>query len=158
MTTKKPRLTITLEPALAAQLRTISELTGNSQSGLISELLEGSGPVFDRMIEVLQAAQKAKDSMRGKLANDLEQAQSKMEKGLGLVMDGLGQFLGEEADHGGAVDSKRSVAAAAPGGDSTPISNRGVRLDPTATKKIAQNRLRVRPKTEKLGTKTRGVK
>ena len=56
MATKNPRLTITLQPSLAAQLRRLSELTGNSQSSLIAELLEGSGPVFDRMIKVMEAA------------------------------------------------------------------------------------------------------
>ena len=61
MATKNPRLTITLTPSLAAQLRRLSELTGNSQSSLIAELLDGSGPVFDKMIQVLEAAAIAKD-------------------------------------------------------------------------------------------------
>ena len=56
MTTKNPRLTITLEPALAAQIKRMSELTGNSQSAIISELLDGSAPVFERVIKVLEAA------------------------------------------------------------------------------------------------------
>ena len=57
---QKTRLTITLQPTLAAQLRKLSQLTGNSQSALIGELLEGSGPVFDRMIQVMEAAKTAK--------------------------------------------------------------------------------------------------
>ena len=79
MPAKNPRLTITLQPSLSAQLRKLSELTGNSQSALIADLLEGTGPVFDRMIQVLEAAKTAKESMRGKLADDMEHAQSKME-------------------------------------------------------------------------------
>ena len=75
MPAKNPRLTITLQPSLAAQLRKLSELTGNSQSALIGDLLEGTGPVFDRMIQVLEAAKTAKESMRGKLADDMEHAQ-----------------------------------------------------------------------------------
>ena len=75
MPAKNPRLTITLQPSLA-QLRKLSELTGNSQSGLIGDLLEGSGPVFDRLIQVLEAAQTAKDSMRGKLTQEMGAAQS----------------------------------------------------------------------------------
>ena len=59
MPAKNPRLTITLQPVLAAQLRRLSELTGNSQSALIAELLEGSEPIFTRMIQVLEAAEQA---------------------------------------------------------------------------------------------------
>ena len=65
MPAKNPRLTITLQPTLAAQLRKLSELTGNSQSSLIGDLLEGSGPVFDRMIKVMEAAKTAKSPCVG---------------------------------------------------------------------------------------------
>ena len=89
MPAKNPRLTITLQPSLAAQLRKLSELTGNSQSGLIGDLLEGSGPVFDRLIQVLEAAQTAKDSMRGKLTQEMGAAQSKVEDALGMALKAL---------------------------------------------------------------------
>ena len=75
MTTKNPRLTITLQPSLAAQLSKLSELTGNSQSSLIADLLDGSEPVFARLIDVLTAAKAAKLTMKGKLAQDMEDAQ-----------------------------------------------------------------------------------
>ena len=57
MPTKNPRLTITLNPALSVQIREISRLTGNSQSSVISVLLDGSHAVFDRIIAVLLAAE-----------------------------------------------------------------------------------------------------
>lgn len=162
MPAKNPRLTITLQPSLAAQLRKLSELTGNSQSALIGELLEGSGPVFDRMIQVLEAAKAAKESMRGKLADDMERAQSKMEGALGMVLEGFDEFTGSLLDEAEAVTRRarrgpavRGVSgpgAAAP----TPISNRGVRYDPKATKTIAQSRVSVMPKAKKVGAKNRG--
>lgn len=159
MPAKNPRLTITLQPSLAAQLRRLSELTGNSQSALIGELLEGSGPVFDRMIQVLEAAEAAKESMRGRLAGDMERAQTKMEGALGMVLEGFDDLTGSLLDEAEAVTrrgvGKRSAArpgAAAP----TPISNRGVRYDPKATKTIAQSRLTARPKAKKVGAKSRG--
>ena len=165
MPAKNPRLTITLQPSLAAQLRKLSELTGNSQSALIGELLEGSGPVFDRMIQVLEAAKTAKESMRGKLADDMEHAQAKMEGALGLVLEGFDEITASLLDEAEAVTRRarrkarrRSagpsgvLSAAAP----TPISNRGVRYDPIATKDIAQSRLHVRPKAKKAGAKIRG--
>lgn len=87
MPAKNPRLTITIEPTLHAQLRRLSELTGNSQSGLISELLDGAGPTLDRVIKVLEIAQDAKDAIRGKLADEMDAAQAKVEAQLGLALD-----------------------------------------------------------------------
>ena len=164
MPAKNPRLTITLQPSLAAQLRKLSELTGNSQSGLIGELLEGSGPVFDRLIQVLEAAKTAKESMRGKLTDDMDAAQSKIEGAMGIALESFDQFTGSLFDDAEAV-TRRARRGPAPRGGSglgaaapTPISNRGVRYDPKATKTIAQSRVSVRPKATKAGAKTRGGK
>lgn len=162
MPTKNPRLTITLEPSLAAQLRTLSELTGNSQSSLIAELLEGSGPVFDRMIQVLQAAKTAKEAMRGRLVADMEDAQTKMEGALGIAMEGFDLFTGSLLDEAEAVTRRARRGPASRGGIGrgaaapTPISNRGVRLDPKATKEIAQSRVKVRREPVKRTSKNRG--
>lgn len=166
MPAKNPRLTITLQPSLAAQLRKLSELTGNSQSGLIGELLEGSGPVFDRMIQVLEAAKTAKQAMKGKLAQNMEQAQTQMEQGLGMVLEGFDDITGSLLDEAEAVTRRgprrpehrtARKGSAGPGAAApTPISNRGVRYDPKATKNIAQSRLTVRPKAQKVGVKIRG--
>lgn len=159
MPAKNPRLTITLQPTLAAQLRKLSELTGNSQSGLIGELLEGSGPVFDRMIQVMEAAKTAKEAMRGRIAGDIEKAQSRVEEGLGMALEGFDQWTGSLLDEAEVV-TRRGVgkrSAARPGASApTPMSNRGVRYDPKATKNIAQSRLKVRPKSQKVRAKNRG--
>ena len=166
MPAKNPRLTITLQPSLAAQLRKLSELTGNSQSALIADLLEGTGPVFDRMIQVLEAAKTAKESMRGKLADDMEHAQSKMEGALGLVLEGFDEITGSLLDEAEAVTRRArrkgpAGAARAPAGGlgaaaPTPHSNRGVTDSPKATKDIAPRLLHVRPKDKKAGAKIRG--
>jgi hypothetical protein len=167
MPAKNPRLTITLKPALAARLRKLSDLTGNSQSSMIAELLEGTEPVFDKMIEVLQAAQAAQASMRGKIANDMEQAQTKMEGALGVVMQGFDQFTDVLIDeskavqrrarrvgHASAAQAPRAAPAAA---SPTPLSNRGVRSLTNTTKNIAQGQLPAKPKPKKEGAKSRGV-
>ncbi|GAI87794.1 unnamed protein product, partial [marine sediment metagenome] len=87
MPTLNPRITVTLPPATAAQLRRMSELTGNSQSQMVSELLEQSSDVFDRMICVLEAAEAAQQSAREETAAKLERAQAKVERQLGLMLD-----------------------------------------------------------------------
>lgn len=136
MPAKNPRLTITLKPTLGAQLRRLSELTGNSQSALIADLLEGSAPVFGRLITVLEAAQLAKGELRGSVAIDLGAAQSKLEAQLGLALDTVDDGFRPILDAAEVVH-RRSAGA---GGDrtrraSTPMSNRGVRSTPTKTKR-----------------------
>lgn len=149
-------------------MRRLSELTGNSQSAIIGDLLDGTGPVFDRMIQVLEAAKTATDSMKGRLANDMEHAQGKMENALGIVLEGFQEGTASLFDEVETVTrrGRRRVdasAARAPAGGlgaalPTPISNRGVRFTQTTSKTIAETPLRVRPKAEKSGAKIRGGK
>ena len=96
----------------------------------------------------------------------MEHAQAKMEGALGLVLEGFDEFTGSLLDEAEAVTRRArrkgaAGAARAPSGGlgaaaPTPISNRGVRYDPKATKDIAQSRLHVRPKAKKAGAKIRG--
>ena len=89
MPTKNPRLTMTLTPTTAAQLRRLSELTGSSQASLISELLEGQEMVFDRVIQALEAAALVKEEMKSSLREDLDRSQQVIEAQLGLVLESL---------------------------------------------------------------------
>lgn len=166
MTTKNPRLTITLQPMLAAQLRRMSELTGNSQSALISELLDGSTQVFDRVIKVLEAAEGAKQSIRGKVSADLEAAQGRIESQLQLVMSEFDDATLPLLDEVEAVKRRArrgtrrdadAPARHAMGAAPTPLSNRGVRYDPTTTKSVATTQAPAGRKTRKLGVKVGGV-
>lgn len=152
MPTLNPRLTITLEPAVAACLKRLSEVTGNSQSKLIAELLEGSVPVFERVIATIEAAKSATAEIRGKLAVDMEQAQGRVEKQLGLVLD---EFDGATAPLLAGVEAikrrarktrsgtqdvalapVRSPAGRRKAPEVTPPSNRGVRSTANPRKTI----------------------
>jgi len=147
MPTINPRITVTLTPTLHARLRRLSELTGNSQSALVSDLLDGSGPIFDRTIRVLEAAQDAKEEMKGKLSADLAVAQAKLERQMGLMLDVFDSASGNLLDEVEAI--KRRARRSSKGGAvkptgaavSTPLSNRGVRST---------------TKTPKTSTKSRG--
>lgn len=167
MATKNPRITITLKPSIAAHLRRLSELTGNSQSALIADLLEGSESVFERMIQVLEAAKSAKAAMKGKLANDMEKAQATMEGALGIALEGFDTYTGSLLDEAEAVQRRarrggHASAAQAPragvgAASPTPLSNRGVRSLTTTTKKIATGPEPLKPKPTKSSEKNRGV-
>lgn len=143
MTTSNPRLTITLEPSTAAQLRRMSELTGNSQSQMVSEILTQSSEVFERMIRVLEAAEVARQAAREETAIRLGRAHDKFEKQLGLAldtMDDVSRPLLEDAEKVRRRARKRPAVheGAAPCADGrvgpTPMSNRGVRLTQRNTK------------------------
>lgn len=159
-----PRITITLEPLTAAQLRRISALTGNSQSSMISELLSQSSPVFDRLIAVLEAAEIAKVAAREDAAKKLEAAQSQIENQLGLMLEWMDESSRPLLEHAEKVKRRTRRQAheqgreAVAAGASTPISNRGVRLDPIATEKIAPNAVQDLSSALKAGVKTRGGK
>nr|CRY95076.1 hypothetical protein [uncultured prokaryote] len=137
MQTKNPRLTITLEPSTAAQLDRMSELTGNSKSSMIAELLTNSSPVFERMIKVLEAAQLVQQEAKQKTAEGLERAQAKIEKQLGLMLDWMDDSSrpileqAEKVQRRGrrrpAVDAGGARPRTAGGARLTPPSNRGVR-------------------------------
>lgn len=125
MTAKNPRITITLEPSTAAQLRRMSELTGNSQSSMISELLTEAAPVFDRMIALLEAAEVAMTAAREDTASRLKLAQLKIEEQMGLMFDWMDDSSRPILEH--AEKIKRRARKSGDGVVSTPLSNRGVR-------------------------------
>jgi predicted DNA-binding protein len=143
MPTVNPRITITLKPEVHAILKRLSAATDNSQSAIVSELLESSVPVFERMVLVLEAAKAAQQGMASDIAQGLERAQSKIETQLGLMLGELDDAYRPILQQGEAVQRRRRKTAAAgtdalgaagsadagsvaPGG-STPMSNRGVR-------------------------------
>jgi hypothetical protein len=143
MPAKNPRLTITLEPSTAAQLRRLSELTGNSQSALISELLTSSNNVFSRLIRVLEAANDAKATMTGQFSADLQAAQARIEDQLGLMLDLVDEKTQPLLDDVEKVRrrTRRTSGSGLPAqpdganrGGSTPMSNRGVRFTPKTAK------------------------
>lgn len=182
MSTTKPRITITLEPVTALQLKRISELTGNSQSSMVSEVLEQAVPVFERLIKILEAAELAKQSaklaqrsVKLKSVQGLDDAQRRIEAQLSLAIEdfdnGTAPLLDElekvqrRARKGVPLAGKGSAHVAVPSGAksvarkavSTPLSNRGVRSAQKLEKVIAQNEGPAKVSAAKRGSKMRGV-
>lgn len=141
MPTLNPRITITLQPSVHATLRRLSELTGNSQSAMVGELLEQSLPIFERMVKVLEAAHRLREQGLGapsEIGVGLEHAQRRLERQLGLELDEFTDLTapllaevekverraGRAAGTGAASPAARSERRGARG---TPPSNRGVR-------------------------------
>lgn len=155
MSTSKPRITITLEPVTALQLKRLSELTGNSQSALVSDVLEQSSGVFERLIVVLEAveqarlsAEAAKKSVRMDSMKNLDEAQKQIEKQMGIVLDlfegGTAPLLKdlEKVNRRGSRKVGEREHRTRSGGVATPLSNRGVRSNLTAKKSTSQKRVK----------------
>ena len=86
-----------------------------SMSATIGGLLEQVSPVLERVVTVLRAANLAKDAVKGRLVDDLEQAQARMEKSLGLALDDLGSMEQPFLDLFEDVKRRSPKAAKAPG-------------------------------------------
>jgi len=144
MPTSNPRLTITLTPAVAAVLREMSALAGNSQSAIVGELLETSLPVFERVVRALSAAHTIHESARAEIAAGLESAQTRLEAQLPLLMsesddafrplleaaEAVSRRKGRSVASGGLTAQRASAprSRAAPQRAADPrTSNRGVR-------------------------------
>lgn len=136
MPTLNPRLSVTLKPSTSAQLQELSRLTGDSQSGIIADILEQSSIVFERLINVLQAAEIAKAELKKSASSDLNAAQGRIEAQLGLMLDDMDSAfkpLLQEAENirrrsrTAAARDAHGRTQAAGRGESTPLSNRGVR-------------------------------
>ena len=166
MSTKNPRTTITLSPSTHALMKELATLNEESMSATIGGLLEQVSPVLQRVVAVLRAANQAKDAVKGRLADDLEQAQARMEKSIGLVMDDFASMEQPFLDLFEDVKRRSPKAATATGSDggerdarqptngrgataATPPSNRGVRSHTKNTSNQALARLSARnAKTE----------
>ena len=135
MPTLNPRITITLEPSVHAILRRLSQLTKESQSAIVSDLLSQSSPAFSKIITVLEAAQAASASMKASTAARLDEAQSTIEAQLGLVLgtlDDVSRPMLDEAEKvarrsaGPRQRAGRVSGPAVRSASPAPISNRGV--------------------------------
>ena len=146
MPTQNPRITITLTPATHARLQRLSQLTGNSQSAMVSEILDGSAEIFDRTIRLLDLAQSATEEIKSKARDDMDAAMSKLENQMGLSLEVFDQFGDEllkdveavrrRARRGSGKASASCPAPAVP----TPMSNRGVRSTPKTAKNTTRTR------------------
>lgn len=90
MPTHNPRITITLTPELSVILSELSDLTGDSKSSIVADLLGQSAPVFERIIRALKAAKLLQIEAEGGIAEiglGLQRAQQRIETQLGLVLD-----------------------------------------------------------------------
>lgn len=157
MATTKPRITVTLTQRQHEVLRSISECGGQPMSAFISELLEQTLPVLERMAESFRKIKSAQDEQKKRIIADLDQAHSEVEPVLDQVLGQFDLFMTRiEAAAGASDDGKRSAAADAPAAPQTPVTNRGVTPPPAKTPKPLSPKASRASKPRKVSSKIEG--
>ena len=138
MPTKHTRLTVVVTDEVMGMLDHLSSLTGNSKSSMVGDLLSQSMPTFQRMAELLQAAQSLNlkaVAERDKVTSTLSEAQDRLEEHLGVAS--------REFDQAVSKIKRRQRRAATGAGEAAtvdalpsrpPVSNRGVHYPKTSQK------------------------
>lgn len=155
MTTINPRITVTLRPEVHAVLRRISGLASTSQSAIVGDLLFSSLPVFQRMAEALEAADrlkshglKAPDAIRESLERAQHRLEGQLDLALGEMDDGIRPLLKD------AEEVQRRAAKG--GGRLRPTAGDGISAAPTPVPVTrGSGSPNPRPKPKKAG-KTHG--
>jgi hypothetical protein len=86
MATKNPRISVMLKPSTSALLIRVGQLTKQSQSAMIAEIIESTEPVFERLITVLEAAQLVSQDLKDGTKKSLEVAEQKLHEQLGFTL------------------------------------------------------------------------
>lgn len=154
MSTNKPRLTLTLEPDVAEQVERLARLQGCPKSRVLTELLEGVGPVLAKVADTLELVQRVQRGARVGLAQALEDTEAELQPMVAAVLsayDGLGKQIGAIADRieaeGGTGQASAQPGLA--GGDLAPApatpDPRPVNTGVTQPRNRGTNPARIRP-------------
>ena len=93
MPTQRPRLTVTLTPAVDRALTAFSRASGTSKGAFILGVLEGSLPVLERLAVTAQAARRAQPEALAKIKQNIDQLERVALKALGGVETASDLFL-----------------------------------------------------------------
>jgi uncharacterized protein (DUF1778 family) len=126
MPTQKPRLSITLTERQRDVLQAVATCGGSSMSSVVSDMIELSMPVLERLAVSLQQLKKATQVDQGKLVQALDQAQTALEPLAAGAAEQFEMYMVQFDEATGRKDACgagafRPVAEAA-----APPTNRGV--------------------------------
>lgn len=158
MATNKPRITVTLTQRQHDVLTAISANSGQSMSAFVSEMLEQSLPVLERMAESFRKIKAAQDEQKRRIVDELDQAQTAMEPILGQVLGQFDLFMNRMEDVAGAsIGGAAGTGSGSPAPGSTPVTNRGVTPTPAPTPKPAPRKAFRGSSPKKVSSKSKGV-
>lgn len=124
MATNKPRITITLAPYTYEVLKSMSDSSGQTLSGIVSGLIDVSLPVLERMTKTYQQVKMSGEYQRSKMVQAMQEAQDVFEP---LVLNKLlSQDLFHRQSVSSVIEDSRREARASDVTVSRPRTNRGV--------------------------------
>ena len=158
MATTKPRITVTLTHRQYDVLRVISECGGQPMSAFISELLEQSLPVLERMGESFRKIKAAQDEQKKRIVEELDQAQAEVEPVLELVLGQFDLFMTrvEAAAGAGGEGMRKRPPAPVSAAARTPVTNRGVTPSPSHPPKRPRRKASEAISSPKVSSKKSG--
>ena len=160
-----PRITITLTDQQHQLFQSLTKYTGKPMSGYISDLLQASTPVLERMATVFQRIHEQQQKEKNRLASELEQVQDALEPIATNMLDQFDLFLAkvvpvsdEQADarpprQNGVLPDGRTTAKPS----STPHTNRGDTPPHEKTPNPAPIKARRSVQSAKLLKKNKGL-
>jgi len=171
MATTKPRITITMESHRHELLRRLSELTGQSMSSIVLDMIETVAPVLERVAVALESAKRAQQGVKENLRRVAEESEQAFLPHVEAAMGQLDIFLtqvtqmAEESAHaqGAPGEPGDGRGAAAPGSAGAPPAESdprpvitGVRSDSKGAS--AGQRVVSNPRQRKASSDERGEK
>ena len=116
MATTKPRITVTLTERQYELVKSISDNSGQTMSSFISELLENSLPVMERMAETFRKIKELQDAKKKMIAHELEKVESEIEPAIAGLIDQYDLFASAMEFIAGVSDESVKTEETATGG------------------------------------------
>lgn len=175
MPTINPRINVTLSPSLYGMVGELAKYQRVSRSMVLRELLEASEPALAQVVAMMRAAEDMTEAAKSRLLTDMDSALVKLEatkdQALALAAGATADLVAQAESIRGRRPGRRAggmrqrptgsvarpaLADSSPAPSGPPSSNRGVKLRPSATEKIAAETKPKRPKPQKAGVKIKG--
>src|SRR3990172_5702969 len=101
MSTTKARLTLTLEPDLAAVIERLAIAQSCPRSRIVTEMLSELVPILEKVATTCELAMRAQKGAKEGIARAMDKAEAELAPMLAAVIsayDGLGQQIGDIAE------------------------------------------------------------
>jgi hypothetical protein len=151
MPTENPRVNVTLSPALFHLVSAMARGQRASKSQVLRELLEAAEPALQRVVALMDAAEKAKGAVKAEFGESLQRSQDVIESELARQLESVDGITADLVSMAERIEGRRPArrapearGGAGVGAESTPVPvTRGSGTPGRATK--AKGREGVQP-------------
>ena len=104
MPTKKPRITVTLEPSTDEIIERYAVLQGRPKSSVLADIIESVAPSMKNTISLLEAASEAPEHMLRGMVDSIEKAHDQLSASAGDTMTQLDWIMANSGKVSGVPD------------------------------------------------------